>query len=107
MIGKRFLSTSCAQGAQPPQQSWGCPSRPPYLFHDLDGFHTVLGWGVEQHTVVEGLQHGLHGVHRPHQPHQLSRDVVDGPGHWPTQGWRCGGAARTPAVVGNPRRHRV
>ena len=67
----------------------------------------MLGRRVEQHAVVEGLQHGLHGVHRPHQPHQLSRDVVDGAGHRPAQRRRRGGAARAAAVVGNPGRRRV
>lgn len=82
-------------------------SGPPYLFHDFDGFHPVLGWRIEQHPVIQGLEHGLHGVHRPHQPDQLGRDVVNGPSHRPAQGWRRGGAARPPAVVGNSRRCRV
>lgn len=90
--GKQFLSSSCVQDT--------CPAPlekpvavPPYLFHYFDGFYPVLGWGVKQHTVIEGLQHRLHGVHRPHQPHQLSCDVIDSPSHRPTQGWCRGGAA--------------
>lgn len=79
----------------------------PYLFHYFDGFHPVLGWGVEQHAVIEGLEHGLHGVHRPHQPDQLGCNVVDGPSHRPAQGRGGGGTARAPAVVGNAWGRRV
>lgn len=80
---------------------------PPYLFHYFDGFHPVLGWGIKQHTVIEGLEHGLHGVHWPYQPDQLGRDVINGPSHGPAQGWRGGRAARPPAVVRNSWRRRV
>lgn len=80
---------------------------PPYLFHYFDGFHPVLRWGIKQHTVIEGLEHGLHGVHRPHQPDQLGCDVIDGPSHGPTQGWRGGRAAGPPAMVRHSRRRRV
>lgn len=79
----------------------------PYLFHYFDGFHPVLGWGVEQHAVIEGLEHGLHGVHQPHQPDQLGCNVIDGPGHRPAQGRCGGGTARASAMVGNAWRRRV
>lgn len=47
MTGKRFLSTSCAQDKvlSPHNKAGGILHGLPYLFHDLDGFHTVLGWG--------------------------------------------------------------
>lgn len=79
--------------AQTPGQAWWPPSVHPYLFHYFDGFHPVLGWGVEQHAVIEGLEHGLHGVHRPHQPDQLGCNVIDGPSHGPARGRCAGGTA--------------
>lgn len=84
------------------QSGWHAPTCP-YLFHDLDGFHAMLGWWIQQHAVVEGLEHRLHGVHRPHQPNQLSREVIDGASHWPAEGGRGAGAAGAPAVVRNSR----
>lgn len=93
--------------AQRPRASAAHFSGPPYLLHYFDGFHPVLGWGVKQHAVIEGLEHRLHGVHRPHEPDQLRRDVIDGPRHRPAQGWRRGGAAWAPAVVRDSRGCRV
>lgn len=73
-----------------------------YLFHDLDGLHSVLGWGIQQHTVIEWLEHRFHGFYWPHQSNQFRCNVIYGPSNRATEGGCCGGATWPSAMISDP-----
>lgn len=73
-----------------------------YLFHNFDGFYSVLRWWVKQYPVIERLQHRLHGFHWPHQSNQFCCNIIYGPCNRPTKGRCCGGTTWTPAMIRDP-----